>query len=376
MIAPRTLPALLLALLLAGPAAARADAPSDADTIAGLWDSLATQTRTQGPDHPGTLQAVLDLAGHFLATGQPRQADPLLHRALRTRIKQLGMRDPATLLVHEHLVDAALGQGDHAYAIQEGRRLLHLNKGTWGPEHPRTVRARFLVALAQLEQAAALAGQADSRALRMELLQEASAFFRIGPPPDPANLARAQRLLAGLHWAEGPGGSPDKVEALLLQALAAREKAARGEESLLVEDLIPLGCLLAARGRPREAMPYLQRAQRASRETPAQADALGRLLTRLDSSGANPQAWNDGPDRALFQEAFARTLAGQPLPDVNAGPAPMAATPAAGAAPMAPVVRAQPAPPVVQVPPAPPVVQVPPAPPVVQVPPAPPVVQV
>lgn len=67
----------------------------EADTIA--RDALAEAERQYGPDHPGTVSCVAELASLLYLKGDFASAEPLYRRALETHTRVLGPQHPDTV---------------------------------------------------------------------------------------------------------------------------------------------------------------------------------------------------------------------------------------------------------------------------------------
>jgi len=71
-----------------------------------LWKSaLAICERMLGPEHPGTLSSLNNLALLYTGQGKYELAEPLLQRALATHERVLGPEHPSTIRVRNTYAD-------------------------------------------------------------------------------------------------------------------------------------------------------------------------------------------------------------------------------------------------------------------------------
>jgi hypothetical protein len=99
-----------------------------------------------GPEHPGTLDAMANLAISYDNTGRIEEALTLKHEVLAMRRKEFGSESPETLKAMSHLAysfDLA-GRKEEALALNE--EVLKLRRRVLGPEHPETLWAMHKVA--------------------------------------------------------------------------------------------------------------------------------------------------------------------------------------------------------------------------------------
>jgi tetratricopeptide (TPR) repeat protein len=130
--------------------------------------ALAIRESVLGPDHPGTVTALGNLASAYWRLGRHRDALPLDQRALQIAEATLGPDHPTTALRLNNLalIYRALGQADKALPLQQ--RALQITEGALGPDHPD-----IAISLDNLAAAYRALGQADKalplrqRALRI-----------------------------------------------------------------------------------------------------------------------------------------------------------------------------------------------------------------
>lgn len=114
------------------------EAASDRNGAADFYrQSLAKEEAASGKNGARVAVRLVALA---LVT-EPRQALPLLQRALVINRKQYGERHPETATVETNLVGPLLAAGRLDEAVATGRRALAGFESTVGEEHPRTAAA-------------------------------------------------------------------------------------------------------------------------------------------------------------------------------------------------------------------------------------------
>jgi CHAT domain-containing protein/Tfp pilus assembly protein PilF len=91
-----------------------------------------------GPDHPGTAQALNDLALLYNTKGDYAKAEPLYQRALKIHEKALGRDHPDTAWTLNNLAWLYVSMGDYAKAELFYRRALKIKEKALGRDHPDT----------------------------------------------------------------------------------------------------------------------------------------------------------------------------------------------------------------------------------------------
>ncbi|EDM75373.1 putative serine/threonine-protein kinase [Plesiocystis pacifica SIR-1] len=126
------------------------------DLLTQARDSFATAL---GPDHPATLEVVLDIGRLFMAADRPAEAQYAFLDLLEIHDTLRGPKHPATAKVKLELGDALRAMDEHANALQLYREALTPLTQALGADHPEVLRAlvhlaRTEVALGELESAA------------------------------------------------------------------------------------------------------------------------------------------------------------------------------------------------------------------------------
>jgi tetratricopeptide (TPR) repeat protein len=134
-----------------------------------------------GREHPGTLDAMRDLAVSHLAAGDPDDALELLEPALTLARTVLGPKHPKTLSKTQDLARVYFDIGRQDDALDLLREALALSREVNGPEHPET-----LAAMRNLAGACSAAGRSsETLDLREELLPLCMKAFG---PQDPRTI--------------------------------------------------------------------------------------------------------------------------------------------------------------------------------------------
>jgi CHAT domain-containing protein len=101
--------------------------------------ALEVRERTPGPEHPSTLLSVGNLASLYSNQGRYSEAEPLYLRALEAQERTLGPEHPDTLIGVGNLAVLYSGQGRYSEAEPLYLRAFEGNERTLGPEHPNTL---------------------------------------------------------------------------------------------------------------------------------------------------------------------------------------------------------------------------------------------
>ncbi|WP_019929090.1 tetratricopeptide repeat protein [Nocardia sp. BMG111209] len=119
------------------------EAAGDYATALILLKEVAAARRTAlGPDHPGTLQALDDLAFAIGRSGDPEEARRRMEAVLAERIRVQGRDHPDTLVTWDRLVFWTGKAGAAAAACELSAQLVAIREQISGPEHPDTLWAR------------------------------------------------------------------------------------------------------------------------------------------------------------------------------------------------------------------------------------------
>jgi tetratricopeptide (TPR) repeat protein len=97
--------------------------------------------------------------------GQFREAEPVLHEALKEREAALGPEHSDTSAVLEHLADVLYREGKDAEAETSYRTLVALEEKVDGPDHPNTVVARINLAAVLDDEGKYAEAEAEDRTL-------------------------------------------------------------------------------------------------------------------------------------------------------------------------------------------------------------------
>jgi eukaryotic-like serine/threonine-protein kinase len=128
--------------------------------------SRAIYAKLGGPDHPGTLRSMTNLAATQGDLGRHAEALKLREEILASRKARLGPRHPDTLLSMHALGLGYYAMGRHAEALRLFEETLALRKAKLGPHHPDTLRSMANLAASQ----EVLGRHADAKKLREETL--------------------------------------------------------------------------------------------------------------------------------------------------------------------------------------------------------------
>jgi tetratricopeptide (TPR) repeat protein len=246
-----------------------------------------------GPEHPGTIRGLNNLAGLLEDQGDLAGARPLFERALAICEKVFGPEHPNTATGLNNLALLVHAQGDFAAARPPFERALAIREKTAGPEHPDT--ALILNNLANM-----LVDQGDLATAR-PLYDRALAIRQKTLGPEHPDTASSFGNLAGLLQAEGDlaGARP-----LFERALAICEKALGPEHPHTAASLNNLGSLLQAEGDLAGARSMFERAlaiceKALGPEHPHTAASLNNLAYLLQAEGDLAGA------RPMFKRAVA-----------------------------------------------------------------------
>jgi hypothetical protein len=92
-----------------------------------------------GPEHPGTLAAMNNLASSLHGQGKHAEAEQMFRELLPVQRRVLGPEHPYTLTTVTNLANSLHGQGKHAEAERMYREVLDVRRRVLGPEHPDTL---------------------------------------------------------------------------------------------------------------------------------------------------------------------------------------------------------------------------------------------
>jgi eukaryotic-like serine/threonine-protein kinase len=192
-----------------------------------------------GPDHPGTLKIMHNLAGAYKDAGKIDRMLPLLEELLKLRKAKLGPDHPDTLQSMNNLAWVYVETGQLGRALPLYEETLKLRKARLGPDHPQTLQT-----------------------------------------------------LANLAGTYSRGKQHDKSIPLLEEALKRQEAKLGRDHRATLLTAANLGANYKDVGRLKEAIPLLEEAQRAARKYPELRWVLGPLLESYARTGENARHAN------------------------------------------------------------------------------------
>jgi tetratricopeptide (TPR) repeat protein len=204
---------------------------------------MALCSKTLGPEHPYTLNALNDLATSYDEAGRKDEALKMREQAVTLRRKAIGPEDPDTLNAMADLANSYqdAGRADEALKLRED--LLALRRKIFGPQHPDTLAAmntlaRSYLAAGQCDQAVSLLTNAAGKSGNSLVdLQLAACQAWYGKDAD--YTATCQRFL---EWAKDT--TKPKVAQRASEAASIRPQAdpqMRDAALLLVKRAVELG---------------------------------------------------------------------------------------------------------------------------------------
>jgi tetratricopeptide (TPR) repeat protein len=137
-----------------------------------LEEVLALRRAKLGPDHPKTLESMINLAVSYKRLGRHAEALKLSEEVLARSKATLGPDHPETLASMYSLADLYVALGRHAEALKLYEELMERRKAKSGPDHLGTLQLQMSVAgsllnLGRSAEAAELARQASERAEKL-----------------------------------------------------------------------------------------------------------------------------------------------------------------------------------------------------------------
>jgi CHAT domain-containing protein/Tfp pilus assembly protein PilF len=223
-------------------------------------------------------------AGQLYQQGKPREALPLVQKALNLRKQVLGERHPDYAQSLNNLAGLYWAQGEYSKAEPLFRQALEIQKQVLGQRHPHYVQSlNNLASLYQDQgeyaQAKALFRQALD--LRKEVLGEHHSDY-----------AQSLNNLALLHYYEGEYAN---AEPLYRQALEIRKQGLGQRHPAYATGLDNLAALYQAQGEYAQAMPLLRQALEIRKQIlgerhPDYAESLNHLAILYQAQGEYIQA--------------------------------------------------------------------------------------
>ena len=286
-----------------------------AEAVAVAKRQLELADRLLGPNHPGTLAVVYNLADLYRAGDRYAEAEPLYLRVLAALEAKLGQEHPDTLVIVNSLAAVYFAQGRYADAEPHFRRIHVTLERALGPDHPNTITSannlaealRIQGRYAEAEPIYRRAVEVQERVLGREhpdtlgtVGNLASLFFGQGKYVEAEPLFRhvlngQERVLGREHprtlaSVENLGtvyytqGRFDEAEPLFRRTVEARERLLGPEHPQTISSVNNLAELYHALGRYAEAEPLLRRA------LIARTQALGQehpdTITSVNNLGA------------------------------------------------------------------------------------------
>jgi tetratricopeptide (TPR) repeat protein len=210
---------------------------------------LELREKNLGPEHPGTVTSLNNLAQLYHSVGDYAKAEPLYQRVLKTSEKALGPDDPVIASCLNNLGLLYGDMGNYAKAEPLYQRALKILEKTVGPDHPDTARS--------LNNLALLYSNMGDYAKAEPLYQRALRISEKALGPDHPDTARTLDNLAVLYRSMGDYA---KAEPLYLRALKIREKTLGPEHPDTAKSLDNLGLLYSTMGDYAKAEPLQERA--------------------------------------------------------------------------------------------------------------------
>ncbi len=116
------------------------------EAIALAERALSIQERTLGPEHPGIVNAINNLALLYRAADDYATAETLFERVLEITTDTLGPRDPAIAITINNLGMLYWEQGDYARAAEYLNKALSIWERSLGPDRPEVASSLSNVA--------------------------------------------------------------------------------------------------------------------------------------------------------------------------------------------------------------------------------------
>jgi tetratricopeptide (TPR) repeat protein len=205
---------------------------------------IADLERTQGADHPDTLNARNSLAIAFRAAGRDAQAIRLDEQTLAVRERVLGPDHPDTLDSRNNVAVAYRAAGRTAEAARLHEQTLVVRERVLGPEHPSTLISQSNLAVVYQE-----AGRSAEAARLHE--RTLAARERVLGPDHPDTL-QSRNNLATTYRAAGRAA---EAASLHERTLAARERVLGPDHPDTLQSRNNLAITYLEAGRATEAIP-------------------------------------------------------------------------------------------------------------------------
>jgi tetratricopeptide (TPR) repeat protein len=210
---------------------------------------LSIQEKALGPDHPGIIKPLNDLALLYQATGDYTNAEALFERVLDITTAARGPRDPAVAVTVNNLGMLYWEQGDRARAVKFVEKALEIWQSSLGPDDPKVAVA--------LENLAAIYRNSGDSERAEALYEKALAIWDKRSDPDTDQRLDALRALSAIRRDDG---DYERAAALSQRVLEITEKARGAVDGETARALSDLASLVYASGDFARARPLLERA--------------------------------------------------------------------------------------------------------------------
>ncbi len=221
-----------------------------------------TNAAEGGPDHPGTLLALNDVADVLRGKGDIAGAEALYRRCLEARERTLGKEDPDTLASVNNLANLLAAESNFTAAEALYRRALEAQERTLEPDDEDTLAT--VNNLAHLLYARNDLAGAETAYRRVLAARE-----RTGGKEDPDTLDAAGNV-ADLLRAKGDYAG---AEAMFRRCLEARERTLGKDDADTLESVNDVADTLYAAGKYADAEPFYRRCLEGRVETLGQDNA-------------------------------------------------------------------------------------------------------
>ncbi len=245
-----------------------------------LFEETLRRSRARlGPEHNDTLSTMINLGCAYTEAGKLDLARPLLEEALGLAKARLGLDHTDTLNAMNNLARVNLEAGKLDLAVPLYEEALGHCKARFGPDEPDTLNAMHNLASAYQR-----AGKLDlAQPLFEETLRRRKA--RLGP--DHPNTLATMNGLGVVYWR---GKQLGKSIPLFEETLRRQEaKLGRGHEDTQLT-VVNLGVNYRDAGRFKEALPLLEEAVRAAQKYPSLRGARVSLLNAYAQAGEYARA--------------------------------------------------------------------------------------
>ena len=255
-----------------------------AEAIAHAERALSIQERALGPEDPGVVEAINDLALLYRAAGDYAGAEGLFEQVLEITTEALGPRDPTIAITVNNLGMLYWEQGDQKRAAQYLEKALEIWEGALGPDHPEVA--------VSLNNVASIYRKTGNSERAEPLYEKALAIWDKSSDPIHQQLADTLHQLAAIRQANG---DYERAEILFARALALAEKAYGADHAETVVALFNLASLYYESGDYTRARFLLERVLATlegtrGRDHPDVASALSGLAQLDTATGADVNA--------------------------------------------------------------------------------------